>query len=219
MEPLAAAHLPTAAPENGQQAHRFAIGAASLLRTHFSALYRADRPVRIGRRALVKRAVRGARLGPLRRPRHKVGAGQEAPRGKVAGSEGRLARWSSRHARRSRQRGGVARAPGARRVGRAPRSWSVRLTLPLAYAVFLAAAGSILVRCSPIGSTERPGGPQPARRRDPGRRQRTPSPCYSTPTALRCSPTRSRRASLLGSSTLREPYGIYTPRRGLTPRT
>ena len=74
----------------------------------------------IGRLTLGMRAIRGARLGPSRRPRHKDGAGQGAPRGKVAGSEGRLARPSSRQAPVA-QRGGAARAP-AGRVARRPHS-------------------------------------------------------------------------------------------------
>ncbi len=74
----------------------------------------------IGRLALVKRAIRGARLGPPRQPRHKAGAGQGAPRGKVARSEGRLARRSSRHARRSRNAETQLAPPG--RGARRPHS-------------------------------------------------------------------------------------------------
>src|ERR1019366_8578477 len=54
--------------------------------------------------------------------------------GKVAGSEGRLARRS------------------ARRVETALRGWSVRRSLALAYAILLAAVGLIVLRSSPIGS-------------------------------------------------------------------
>ena len=166
-----------------------------LLRRHFSFLHRAERPMSIGRLALVKRAIRGARLGPSRRPRSKAGAGQGAPRGKVAGSKGRLARPSSHHGRRSHNAEAQLAPPG--RVARRPHS----------------AVGACAARCrSPRRS-------EAARRRDPGRRQRTAWPCCSTSTARRCPPTRSWRASLLSSSTLRELYGIHTTRWDLTPRT
>jgi len=45
VEPLAATHLPAAAAEDGQHAHRFAISAALLLRSHLSVVHRAESPM------------------------------------------------------------------------------------------------------------------------------------------------------------------------------